>query len=439
MAAESPFRQQIVTKYRNARYGSESGESIVARACWLNWVFPKKIVRRAVTLLLAAGLALGAGCSEDHKDPRENYNYDTSTGGVAIYTCDEGSGFLDCPFEGIAEFCVNRVPTRIDCTEYCQEEYGSEYYSKNCNIKNPDNVCGCVQANCSIDRPIVCDGSEQYLWKCADGELQKISCWDECPFFEDESLTKGLSYPYCDYYLGDCICRYERLDSHQIQCGSDDSRCVDDAIWLSCEKQRYVPLVCDDYCRNTYGEHYYASGCDDDAEEPCQCEYGLTDGILNECQPGDVYCPDGNHLATCESEEVHIILDCNAYCREEFGEDSVSLQGCEAYKNLENPCSCSMGESPSSPSQTEADCLVAECESGKTYCTDGGRIVVCQNESRQTAYSCSVYCPTMYGADSEALGVCDALSPDNPCHCTYTDLFRMPPILPRPPHLLDEE
>ena len=441
MATETPFSQRIVTTYRNARYGSESGENIVSKACWLSWVFPKKIVRRMVTFLLAAGLALGAGCSEDHSNFGGHY-IASDLPGVPVgdigyeppIMCLENEAYCN-PLDGMLDWCDEGESKSESCTEFCYNQYGLDYYAKGCNFVAENNHCTCTKITCSEDRSLTCD-TDYNLRKCIDGELQAFSCTDECPFFEDEQLVTGLVDAYCKPGEGLCTCLYSTFDSESLPCAPEDSRCVDDAIWLECENQRYVPMDCDDYCRNTYGEHYYATGCDDNAVEPCQCEYGLTDGIQSECQPGEGYCPDGEFLATCESEDIHTLVDCQTLCREEYGANSVSERGCEAYKNQENPCGCTTRAS--SPTQNSSDCLLHDCEPGKTYCVDD-RIVVCQSESRQTVTTCSVYCPTTYGEDSEALDVCDDLAPDNPCHCTHTERLEMPPILPRPPSLFDDE
>ncbi len=275
MSVHTPFKHRIVTSYRNARYKSESGESIMARACWLSWMVPKKIIRRAVTLLLVAGLALGAGCSENEDNEREeDYDNDMRPAGADVYMCS-GSEFINCT-RGVAKYCEDKEETYSDCMDYCQEHFGTDYYSQGCDVTNSDNFCSCVQTTCDSDAPLGCD-SEGNFWKCLDGKIQMVSCWDEseCPFFEDAKYKKGLYAAYC--ILGDqtCQCIYTHSP---ISCSSTTERCVENSIWLACSEELYYePVFCDNYCQNTYGESYIAVGCDDEAEEHCLCEVASTE------------------------------------------------------------------------------------------------------------------------------------------------------------------
>ncbi len=499
MAANSLFKQRIVTNYNQATYGSESGETIVARACWLSWVFPKKIIRRAVTLLLAAGLALSTGCGDNQKNT-SNYGRigGVDTDGVPMrdISCDiEGQlackdpMFYPSEYENEYEICTNGyLRYGGTCSEYCSANYGPDSYSEGCWGKDPDNFCNCVQVSCDTDHSLSCESNWNFR-KCVDGELQSVSCEEECPFFKDESFIIGLARAYCEPGDNSCTCDYDHLNSYSMKCSTKSTRCVDDTIWLDCVDEEYVPLDCDDYCWETYGENFFATGCDDEAYEHCQCAYGSADGVTSDCQPGEMYCPDGKHLATCESEGTQKIIDCNAYCQQEFGGSWFSERGCEAYKDLENPCSCvesdvrlcNVDQGASCYDDSTMHCyngipkdglmscdaicyqdhgpgyapqrcvLTCQCKAvettciedrhapGDTYCTDTGEIVVAQSIARQVVYSCSEYCPMKYGEDSEALGVCDALASDNPCKCTHTNLFEMDPILPRSPTLYNEE
>ena len=44
-----------------------------------------------------------------------------------------------------------------------------------------------------------------------------------------------------------------------------------------------------------YGLDYYPGLCDmADTENPCGCEYGMLEGVIAECPPGDLYCIDLN-------------------------------------------------------------------------------------------------------------------------------------------------
>ena len=201
MSHENRFRVQPLRNYKEPAYATESGETTVAQACWLSWLFPQGLVKKAATLLLAAGLAFGVvACNEDgvtfQDDQQEQDDDDDDT-----TACEEGQAA--CVDEDTVKVCNDEGKwKRFDCWDYCQESVGPEYI------------------------------------------------------------------PYAD---------------------------------------------CDE----------------NDQDNPCQCEYGTTDGVAEECTPGEVSCADDSTLMTCDNYYWET-KDCSTYCTEEFGEGYVPYGACDA-------------------------------------------------------------------------------------------------------------
>jgi len=97
---------------------------------------------------------------------------------------------------------------------------------------------------------------------------------------------------------------------------------------------------CNTYCIETAGVDYYSTGCDADAADPCLCEYGIVDGDPPMCTPGDVYCEDEDTAMVCSDGYYYEPLECDAYCKEQYGEDAYAV-GCDA--EAEDPCLCEYG------------------------------------------------------------------------------------------------
>ena len=360
MTTKSPFKIQPVKRYRNAVYGSESGESILGRACWLAWNFPKKIVRGAVTLLLVAGLALGAGCENDSTSvsrwspdlqgdldaeleegvENEESAYVETMGVMAECT----SGDIACLDARTANVCEDSFYTQYNCDQYCEDTFGEGFVSDGCDASQADDFCTCVQEVCPEDGPVACDENGN-LVTCEEGEEKTVSCWDECPPYSEEDASKMLVEAVCDETSeGFCYCRYDTFDGGMYECYPDEKQCLDDATLLICnENYSFDPMSCEEYCQEKFGPDYISLGCNIEAQDPCQCEYGLTPGIVAECTPGDIYCPDAQHVAICEEGHLmHTIYACEDYCRITFGEDYYSTMDCNA-ENPGNPCSCEYG------------------------------------------------------------------------------------------------
>ncbi len=359
MSSNSPFKLEPVKRYRNAVYASESGESIIGRACWLAWTFPRKIVKGAVTLLLAAGLALGTGCMEN--DAAVSYQPDQGdedteleesieadddywypeTAGVE-YECSSGDFY--CIENRSVAICEGGTYLQYECDAFCESAYGEGYVSDGCNAQDPDDFCSCVEKNCIEDGPVACDEDGQ-LVTCEEGELKTVSCWNECPPYPEEDYSLALVDAYCDDDAeGLCVCEYDTFDGGMYECYPEDKQCKDSNTLLVCNDDFYYEEIsCEDYCAQEFGPEYFSWGCDIEAEDPCQCEYGMTPGIIASCTPGEVYCPSLQHVAICEAGmDAHMIFTCEEYCVRYFGEDAYPTEACDE-TNSSNVCSCETG------------------------------------------------------------------------------------------------
>ncbi len=167
--------------------------------------------------------------------------------------------------------------------------------------------------------------------------------------------------------------------------------------------------ACEDYCREMYGADYWSTGCDAQAEDPCQCQYDIIDGDIAECTPGDFYCNGDGNVSICNDDHWSwSIHECNDYCRETYGADFVSY-GCS--DDAEAPCLCDYDM---------IDGVWAGCEPGEIYCQDDETLMTCNEEDRYSydEHDCAEYCVEVYGEDYYSNG-CDASDADNPCGCEY--------------------
>ncbi len=66
------------------------------------------------------------------------------------------------------------------------------------------------------------------------------------------------------------------------------------------------------------------------------CEYGIVEGGMMECSPGDTTCIDDDTLGVCH-DGIWSLQDCYDRCSEHYGSEYVSA-GCDI--EVEEPCQC---------------------------------------------------------------------------------------------------
>ncbi len=443
--SHTPFKVKPVKRYGGARYHSEVGTELTARACWLSAIAPAKLVRGAVTLLLAASLALGVmACGDDttiHIKPGggENVDGDTDSGESGgtpppLFCLEEGLIF--CADEDNVWSCENGLPVKRDCDEVCREERGSEYYSIRCDDDDPEDLCRCTY-DIMEGEPAECVPGDLRCRDiftaetCSDGYYEAINC--------DVYCQENYGWEYysigCDNDNLDnaCQCQYGMTDGEGVQCEPGDVQCRNDNTAKLCPNYSYVEVDCDLYCQQTYGSDYYSMGCDANTpENVCLCEYGVTDGEPAECQPGEAYCIDNDEIAVCSADDYSFHLEfCSDYCRTYYGNDYYST-GCYE-SNYDNPCGCEYDI---------VDGDIAECYVGEEACAAEGGLLMCipyggdvpeghEGEAGMwESISCDSYCVETYGDDYYSPIGCQADDPDDNgelCSCEYGALDGVAP------------
>jgi hypothetical protein len=306
-----------------------------------------------LALVLVMGLAIGViGCFAEYKsDPcalgllPKNPNGscdppdpdDECIGGLnwcdnlILYTCkDDGSGW-----------------TNLDCNAYCEETLGFGGYAVGCDIQE-DVPCQCeydiIAGEMTECTPgdIVCK-DEITLATCDQHGMtwNEQNCHDFC------TATHGHNYYSrgCDMQAEEpCQCEYDIIEGDMPACTPGDIQCVDESTMATCDENGWdwVTKNCEEYCNETYGIDAYSLGCDAQAEEPCQCETDIMDGIAPSCSPGELWCADTDTVIVCDDDGWNWSeVDCNTWCTDTFGEDYYATE-CDD-TDPDNICGCEYG------------------------------------------------------------------------------------------------
>jgi hypothetical protein len=244
---------------------------------------------------------------------------------------------------------------------------------------------------------VVCRGDTGASICNDDGESwNNLDCNDYCgPEATAVSCDAEAANPcQCEYDIGEC-------EPGDVACENDYtvSFCGEDETWSHQD--------CYEYCQENFGWDYWSWGCDAQAEDPCQCQYDIIEGIIAECTPGEFYCGDEQTAWVCFEEGFEFeAMYCEEYCHERFGE-YVSSGGC--YDQADVPCKC----------YDIVDGDVAECTPGDLmWCTDGTTARVCGEDGWEWTYQdCSLHCLINYGHGSQS-GGCNEDNGDNFCSCS---------------------
>lgn len=345
MKKTTPFQIRRVKRYRSARYASESPENMIGYAAWLSWAFPKKLVKGAVTLLLLAGLSLGAvGCVDDditfENDKQEQTDGDAAktSDGDAEESIDgdsliDGDGLIDGDLitDGDYDYLDGGdvYPTDGDIvTDGDDPTDGDDVVDGDYDLIAGEMVeCEPGDMACNDDGNLAICTDDYYF--------EHVNCAEECTeSFGVDYFTYGCD---AENEVNPCLCEYGQIDGGMVECSPEEVYCDDNSL-VTCPDYYPIYTECDTYCSETYGPDYYSLGCDAEAEDPCQCEYGMIDGDWVECLPEDVSC-DGNSMVTCD-DYYPVYTDCDTYCSETYGPDYFSM-GCDAEQ--EEPCQCEYG------------------------------------------------------------------------------------------------
>jgi len=241
-------------------------------------------VGRTAKLLVGAGLGLlAAGCAPPLPwEPANNSNNNNIVDGVAVecypgdLQCGSANEILVCSSEDGYEHWE-----AVNCDDYCHENYGWNY-----------------------------------------------SPWGECTPENTDNM---------------CQCEYDIIDGGIGYCDVDDFYCGDENTINVCNDSGtdFVNITCDEYCAAEWGSDMFMSSgtCDDGAEDPCGCFYGMMDGMIAECTLEDVQCISDLAVGVCEDGVDYSWYKCEDVCAE-VDPRAVSL-GCDATVP-DNPCKCAV-------------------------------------------------------------------------------------------------
>ena len=191
-------------------------------------------------------------------------------------------------------------------------------------------------------------------------------------------------------------------------CNPGEMVCVDERTLGMCDDSyNFTTVDCEERCNEEHGIDSYTIGCDAEAADPCQCVTDIVDGMMAECEPGDLYCADDRTVAICEDSYFYTSHDCDERCRETHGPDFYSM-GCDA--EAEDPCRCEYGI---------VDGEAPMCDPGDVICFDDETVGVCEEGGWDyTPQDCAERCVETHGEGSASAG-CDPLAED-PCLCEET-------------------
>jgi hypothetical protein len=255
------------------------------------------------------------------------------------------------------------------------------------------------------DPPPPCTGDDM---QCTDDGALEI-CDDEAWVRQDcnerctELLGDGAYSIGCDLSAEEpCLCQYDIIEGDVDPCYPNDAYCQDERTVVFCDDD-WAPQDCEAYCDELLGSiDAFSNGCNAEAEDPCQCEYGIEDGIMAHCDVGEVVCADEMTVGVCVDGVDFTYQDCNERCVAEHGSDWIS-PGCNA--EAEDPCQCMYGI---------VDGEMVECSPGDVRCAEDGTFAVCV-DNMWSWRSCEDYCDEMYGPDATS-GGCDVTA-EEPCMC----------------------
>lgn len=202
-----------------------------------------------------------------------------------------------------------------------------------CDPPGPDDEC--------IAGLLWCDNLT--LYACKDDGSGWIS--QDCNAYCEETLGFGGYSTGCDFQADDpCMCEYDIILGDMPACTPGDIQCFDEKTLATCDDNgwEWVTQDCEEYCNQTYGIDAYSLGCDAQAEEPCQCETDIMDGIAPSCTPGELYCQDTDTVMVCDDDGwTWSEVECNTWCTDTFGEDYYATE-CDG-TDEDNICGCEYG------------------------------------------------------------------------------------------------
>jgi hypothetical protein len=238
---------------------------------------------------------------------------------------------------------------------------------------------------------------------CDDGEWVTTVCEEWC----DENYSPDAYATGCDADAEEpCRCEYDIIAGEPDPCYPNDLYCSDEWHLVLCSDE-WREVDCNTYCQEQHegSSEWYSNGCDqNNAADPCQCEYGMVDGGMPECEPGDVMCVNDRTAAVCTDSHEMREINCDQYCRDEHdGDPDWYSNGCST--SAEDFCQCEYGM---------LDGEMMECTPEDIRCIDDETFQTCQ-DGMFIVERCDDICLERYGDGAFSEG-CDT-SLDEPCRC----------------------
>ncbi len=221
----------------------------------------------------------------------------------------------------------------------------ADYKAKSCGpglVLDSNGNCVGPDPNDCNPGVLVCD--QNTLMVCnQDGQSWSSQ---ECDVYCSEMYGFGSYSKGCDALADDpCQCDYDIIDGDIAECTPGGVACWDDETVAFCNQDSYswTEQNCNDYCLEVNGPDYHSNGCNAQADDPCQCEYDIIEGIWVECTPGEFTCVDEDTASVCSADYMGWEnVDCIEYCTDNFGDDYYST-GCKEDNSQDNICGCEYG------------------------------------------------------------------------------------------------
>ena len=201
-------------------------------------------------------------------------------------------------------------------------------------------------------------------------------------------------------------------------CETGEAMCRDAATLVVCDENHVRQVInCAQYCISEYNQDSTSHGCNTaNVDNMCQCDNGIIDGMIAQCYPDEIACSGPDNITYCDVSEgeytgIPKTVSCSTYCRDVFGWDYYSYQGCTE-DDPENLCNC------------EYDIIdgdMPECMPSELRCLDDGtRVAICNESNFFDYFECNEKCEMDLGEGAISLG-CVEDDTEDPCKCVIPE------------------
>lgn len=221
----------------------------------------------------------------------------------------------------------------VSCVQYGVDGCPDDSREVNGKCVGPEDDCEPGVMRCDTGALMVCDEDGEG-WT---GQACETYCQD---MYGQDAYSTGCEADAAD----PCGCQYDITPGVVAECTPGDFMCLDDGQVSLCEDNawEWTTVDCDDFCQDLHGPGYISMGCEDEADEACNCQYGMIDGGMTECSPGDLNCQDEDTLQVCDEDSwSYTTWTCQDWCEENYGPEYIAGD-CDDSQS-DNPCNCEYG------------------------------------------------------------------------------------------------